>query len=529
MRLQALDHPLPMLLLLFGCAPTVACSSEQPQATHPPEEPAKTERKAEQPVPPWAGDARWYQIAVPAFENGDLDSVRKHLPYLKELGVNTLYLTHVFAGCTDERCEKVDQRHIDDALGVRDSRAAPSSETNDPGSWKFSGSDGVFLGLVKEAHAQEFRIVVDAPFAEALSSRGASEGTEALLLQTTRRWLDPDGDGNPADGIDGWVVRGPEKLSRDFWVRWREHAKKVNPSALLVCDVSGDSTTWLAGDTFDVAVNYAAAEAIRRFLAPGGVPYSVEQFLGDLTAISTRYNPAKSLGAVIPLSWGERGRLFAAMKDGASNLQDGDAEAARNPTTDAYARWRLAVVLHFFYLGAPMAYCGDEGENSANIVPASGRSDPQGASADERCKIADYRGDFASLIKWLNIRRQIDAPIRLGDFRAVMSDEARHVFAFARSLPGNEAVLVVNYGDTKQRVILQVGKPGELVGVLSPALDPLALPKGLEKFSAPQAAGKIRPLRMGGSRQYVDTGGHVRLSVDPMSVRVVLIKDDPTG
>lgn len=245
-------------------------------------------------------------------------------------------------------------------------------------------------------------------------------------------------------------------------------------------------------------MNDEASEAIKRFLKPGNRTYTLKQFVADLTTIARRHPLDTVLAAPTSLSGPETGHLLSALSPPVSAPDKTHPQASFKPSDDTWARWRLATVLQCFYLGAPMIYYGD----------------------------ADYRNDFASLIKWLNIRREIHAPLRRGDFRPVMVDEKRRLFAFARSLPGDEVILVMNYGGSKQEVILQVGRPGQLVGLLSPRLDPPPQ-QPLRKPPSPQGTKPIKPLRMGGSRQYVDTGGHIRLWVKPMSIRVVLVKDKP--
>ena len=82
----------------------------------------------------------------------------------------------------------------------------------------------------------------------------------------------------------------------------------------------------------------------------------------------------------------------------------------------------------------------------------------------------------------------------------------------------------MNYGPTKQKVMLAVGRAGQKIGVLSPILDP----KRQLFFGKPAAKSldRISPRRMGASSQVVNADGLARLWVDPMSIRVVLVYDE---
>ncbi|MCH8900553.1 MAG: hypothetical protein IH942_08720, partial [Acidobacteria bacterium] len=63
-------------------------------------------------------------------------------------------------------------------------------------------------------------------------------------------------------------------------------------------------------------------------------------------------------------------------------------------------------------------------------------------------------------MRFLNIRRGIHTPLRRGTCRPILLDEERKLLALSRSLPGDEIILLMNYGNTKQKVKLTVGRPG---------------------------------------------------------------------
>ena len=127
---------------------------------------------------------------------------------------------------------------------------------------------------------------------------------------------------------------------------------------------------------------------------------------------------------------------------------------------------------------------------------------------------ANFREDFFELTRLLNQQRERYEPLRHGDFKPVLLDEKRRILAFARTMPGHEVVLVMNYGQEKQRVTLPAHWPGQMVGLLSPQIRP--------------AAGRDSTLRIGGSRQQADEWGDVTFWVNPASVRLMLIDDDAT-
>lgn len=553
-----------LVFMLRPCLPE-ARSLAQDEPVNAVTDPAGSTNKAGFAIPDWAHQTRWYQIIVPRFHNGDrlndpsgtlpwpttrpargapttanpgaagdqqyggdLQGLQEKLSYLKDLGIKALYLTSIFHSRQAEQGSAVDLRHIDDALGVKDSLARLAEEKPDPKTWRFSASDRVFLGFLKEAHKEGFRVVVEAAFGEVQPMFGQGAKAEKHLFEITRRWMDPNGDDDPSDGVDGWVLSDPGQRPHTFWKRWRTHAKRINPEALLIGDIRGNAKPWLAGDQFDTAIDRDFASAVERFWGPTSEPYGLKRFFADLSAISRRHAHDIQLAAPVPLSGPDRGRLLSSL---ARRRTDAASEgAAGAPVTDprsAPSRWRFAAMMQCFSPGAPMIYYGDE-VGMYNTLGHSGRApmwwvDPAGSAS----KLAVDQDDFTSLIQWLNRQRDICAPLRTGSFRTVLADEKRSLLAVARTLPGDEVILLINYGDAKHKVMLQAGKPGQLVGVLGPRLSARPRKERSKASTSPKDRRAIQRLGVGGSRRFVDAEGEIRLWLNPMTVRVVLIRDDP--
>ncbi|MCH7631649.1 MAG: hypothetical protein IIB59_00425 [Planctomycetes bacterium] len=485
--------------LLGGCIlPAVGCKRETGEAERAAIEGTGVGDSAVSPAastaevelfPEWAVDARWYYIDVPRFHNGDrssdpartlpwstdwpvgvqadgslpldqaglqalrerryggdVEGVRQRLPYLRELGVNALLLD----------------------------RALPRSSTPD-------ADDAALVELVREAHAQGFHVVLRAAsLRDSDPSRG--KAIEQEFFAEALRWMDPDGDGDPSDGVDGWSL-DPGTLSPQRLQRFRQQITDINPQALLL---------------------------VRR------QPF--------------RYLPVASL--FLPERTSEREKLLAGLGGDAtfraelgtlSELHAAGYSVADDSERDA--QWRLATVFLHFYPGAPVTAYGDEvgmfrGAGAPTNPPMWWNDLP-----DSGTKSPDYRGDFYALVRWLHSMRAEHAPLRRGACRAILLDESKKILAFARSVPGEEVALAINFGDTKQKVMLPVGKPGQLVYVLSPAVDPERAIRFWKRKKCGYDPAEIHRLPVGGSKQFVNREGKIRLWVKPMSVRVVLVFD----
>ena len=231
-------------------------------------------------------------------------------------------------------------------------------------------------------------------------------------------------------------------------------------------------------------------------------------------------------------------------------------------------RFRLATALLHSSPGTPVTHYGDEvgmhsNPNFSGVGPMWWNDLP-----DPTTKSPDYQPDFFALIRWLHSLREKYPALREGEFRRYIADAEKRILAFGRYTAEQEVILVMNFGDTIQKVMLPAGEPGQLVGVLNPKLtlpeprkpgrpapeakngaseppssagskqtDPHAGADAGESFDPTRPAGataeSARPvgaaaprmprLHIGGNRQFVNPEGLIRLWVKPMSFRVVLL------
>lgn len=526
----------------------------------------------------WVADARWYYIVVQRFQNGDkandregtiawspdwpnrqaglplaegdqaptyaqrkewqlrryggdLQGIVQRLSYLKELGVNTLCLSPIFQGATEDHSQQPDLRHIEPSIAVTGSFSATNDEGSDPATWKWTASDRIFLDLLKKAHEAGFRVVIGGLFGAVSGPHASTDQMEGYVFAAVRRWMDPDGDGNPSDGVDGWISSFEDPAQglapaaeKGFWGRLADQIKKTNPNAVLIANGSF-AVGRLSREPYDIAVDFHSAGEIQRFLHPNTRSPRAKVFFDALQALDPSCPAEARLANLNVLSVANGPRLLTYLSElrplvaGAESVSPGPM-----PTDEAIDRWRLATIFQHFYRGAPVTYYGDE-------VGVYGGSSPYDAGPmwwddlpDPQAKPPRFRGDFFALVQWLHTLREKYAPLRRGEFRPVWFDDERKLLAFARSLPGDEVILLMNYGSVKQKVSLPAGKPGQLVAVLSPQLKAPAKEGADASRPTPDAA-KLKWLQVGGSRQFVDPQGTISLWVNPMSVRVVLVND----
>ena len=239
-------------------------------------------------VPEWAEGAVLYQIfpdrfcsgteynekweapvRVPdylTFYGGSIEGICQKLDYLKELGVEIIYLNPIFESPTSHGYDISDFRSVSQRLGGNEA----------------------FARLCREVHIREMKIILDGVFNHCsirhpwvtekpqyfnIDKDGNPEtwwnvktmpklnyeGSEELqdeILQIAQEWL------KPPYCIDGWRLDvaadlgHSEQFNHSFWKRFRRAVKEVNPDALIVAEHYGNPDAWLGGDEWDTVMNY---------------------------------------------------------------------------------------------------------------------------------------------------------------------------------------------------------------------------------------------------------------------------------
>lgn len=302
---------------------------------------------------------------------------------------------------------------------------------------------------------------------------------EEHIWAVTRRWMDPNGDGDPSDGIDGWRLDVVPDMPTPFWQAWRNHVKSINPDAVLHCEVWFDAKDYFEARAFDGQMNYPFAMPLVRWLSgEQGTPS--ERLVASLDR-AFRHAPQHDLVQMNLLMSHDTDRLVsrltnpgleydqgARMSDRSSRYDDG------RPDERVYDLSVLACAIQATYLGAPMIYNGDEfgmyGADDPDCrKPMSWPDLGTFEEADESGR-PDVRDRYRA---WLRLRRdpQIGEVLRYGSVRLVPSGHP-DVLVFDRTLNGRSVRVVANRSDYPIDVdhlrLTSAGVDGSPVPVESP-------------------------------------------------------------
>ena len=478
---------------------------------------------------------------------GDLQGVREQLGYLRELGVTAIYFNPIFQAESLHKYDASDYRHIDDFFGVKDSLKKVKGETEDPKTWQWSETDKVFLDFLNEAHRQGFKVVLDGVFNhvgrdfwafrdvmkhgekskyagwfDIVSYKpfhykawdkddgalprlkhddklGLAEPVRQHLFAVTRRWMDPNGDGDPSDGIDGWRLDVAGDVNVHFWSDWRKLVKSINPNAYIVAELWQESKVWLDGRSFDAVMNYPFAVRSQRFLVNDKKAIKPTQFAKELKEMLDWYPPQVNHVLQNLYDSHDTDRLASMFLnpdleyDQGNRPQDnGPKYHTGRPTADCYKKVPLAATWQMMFLGAPMIYYGDEvgmygADDPSDRKPMLWADLPANDDPDERIE----PGLLDHYKRMIAIRNTYPA-LRLGSFEPVLTDDERGVFAFVRRLNDETVLVVMNNSDKERRVHMASPFPdgGRIVRLDEPSMAEVVQPPKDDAKARPT----IRPL-----------------------------------
>lgn len=314
-------------------------------------------------------DSVWYQapIGPKADLGGSLKGITSRLEYVRDLGVDVIYLTPIFYSHSTHKYDTIDYYTIDPSFGTEED----------------------LKELVRRAHQLGLRVILDGvfnhtspeffAFADLIENREDSPykdwyyvekfpicrvpglhnykcfgyfwgmpkvnlrcpSAAAYFTDVALYWL-------RNAGVDGWRLDVADEISHDFWRGFRKAVKAEFPEALIVGEIWHHAPDFLQGDQWDSVMNYPFYRSILDFAASGTMTASA--FLGNLG-----FQRGNTHSAAYPLLWN-----LAGSHDTARLLY---------LCGENKQRQKLAAALQLLMPGMPMIYYGDE-------VAMTGGKDP---------------------------------------------------------------------------------------------------------------------------------------------------------
>jgi cyclomaltodextrinase / maltogenic alpha-amylase / neopullulanase len=297
-------------------------------------------------------------------------------------------------------------------------------------------------------------------------------GVRDLVFAVTRRWLDPNGDGNPSDGVDGFRLDVAEMVPLGFWREYRRFVRGINPEAYLVGEVWWeqwpdriyDPAPWLQGDVFDAVMNYRWFMPTRDFFLGREPGLTAAAYAASLDTLGNGITAAHQKAMMNLTASHDTPRFNTSLYNPGrykyhNNPREDPGYRIERPDARTRRTQELILVQQFTYVGAPHIWNGDE-------VGMWGADDP-----DERKPMvwSDLRYEDESTHPFGKARRRDrvapdtalsqvyrdlialrKAHLRLfvdGSVRWIEAGADRGLLAYERALGDDRAVVAFNVSD----------------------------------------------------------------------------------
>ena len=520
------------------------------------------DKQSEWAITPWTVD--WYKLQPWEEKNGrgfyynaqlrryggDIQGILDKLDYLKELGINAIYLNPIFESASSHKYGATMYHHIDNNFGpdpAGDIKIWNMEDPANPATWKWTSADKLFLKLIQEVHARNMRIIIDGVFNHVgipfwafqdvhengmqseyadwfviksfdnpvtpkdefdyqgwygtpdlpeirEDEKGLVSGIREHIHDIVKRWMDPDNDGNPSDGIDGWRLDVAEMVNNEFWRDFRKWVREINPEAYLTGEVwwedfpnnkMFDASPWLQGDIFDAVMNYRFGDAMLKAFVDKKMrikPSELDKLLGD---IRQKYREENQY-ALQNIMGSHDNVRFASMLSNPDRWIDHDCNLVYNknfkvnkPSKNDIETQKAIMTFQFTYIGAPYIYYGDEvgmwgADDPDNRKPMiwsdlkyeNETHHPFGLTRqNDTVEVnKDLLKFYQSVIK---LRKEHES-LKRGKYRTVFVDDGKYIFAFERWTKSERIRVVFNTSDSFQNVqpekyLFPVPKKWELI------------------------------------------------------------------
>ena len=217
--------------------------------------------------------------------------------------------------------------------------------------------------------------------------------------------------------IDGWRLDVADELPTAFLEAFAAEMRGWKPDCILLGETWGDAGRLVNGNRLDSTMNYLFRDAAVAWLAKDALPAS---------EFGCRLNRALAL---YPGETNLRMYNLLDSHDTARFLYEAGGDKAR---------LRLAVAMQMTFPGSPAIFYGDE-------IGLSGPNDPG-------CRMAmqwDGEKQDRQLLNWyrqlISLRLASDS-LTDGDYRTVLADDGANVYAFSRTVPGEQTLVILNAG-----------------------------------------------------------------------------------
>ena len=413
------------------------------------------------------------------FFGGNLKGIGKKLGYLKELGIDAVYLNPIFKAYSNHKYDTGDYMQIDEMFGTSEDFSKLCSDAGKlgirfvlDGVFNHTGSDSKYfnkngnydsIGAYQSQMSEYYDWYNFTEWKDKYESWWGmltlpqvdehSESYQDYILKNddsvVKHWLKM--------GASGWRLDVVDELP-DFFVKiLRREVKKQNPDAVIIGEVwedasnkisYGEEREYFLGEELDSVMNYPLRDAL--VMAVLG-KISAEELDARLMSIKENYPKPAFYSLLNMLSSHDMERILTVMS-GAPDRHSVDkkwqAEYKIHDMEIAIKKTKQIVMLQMLLPGVPCIYYGDEAGLSGYGDPFCRNTYPWGEENQDM--LAFYKNAIA-------IRKGSEAYVG-GEFETVYKFDK--CYAFIRYTKDDKRIVVANFNDNSKCVRIDLARYG---------------------------------------------------------------------
>ena len=303
----------------------------------------------------------WYKAPITPMDDlhGNLRGIIEHLDYIKDLGIDVVYLTPIFKSNSCHKYDTIDYYQVDPSFGTTEDLKELVQKSHERGMkvvldavYNHTGREFfAFQDILEKSEKSKY---LDWYFIDELPPKGEwgeipnfkcfgyyggmpklnlkNPEVEKYITDVACYWI------KECD-IDGWRMDVGDEISHFFWKNFRKAIKAVKKDMLIIGEIWHYAGDFLEGDEWDTVMNYPFYLNLIDLLADEKI--NVSQFVQNLGYLKGRLNKK-----CYPLMW---------------NLIDShDTARFLHLCHDNKKKQHLAAAFQLLMPGMPMVYYGDE-------------------------------------------------------------------------------------------------------------------------------------------------------------------------
>ncbi len=425
---------------------------------------------------------------------------------------------------------------------VGDSAIINAEDPVDPETWRWTAADRLFLKIIREVHRRNIRLIMDyswnhtgitfwawedlkknqsksqfrdwyditsfddpatpedefsyegwlgvktLPELKKVNAVGKRKGyafegdlqpeVKVHVFNVTRRWLDPNVDGDPGDGVDGFRLDVASHVPLGFWRDYRKFVRGINPGALLLGeawwtkwpDQLMDPRPFLRGDVFDSVMHYQWYKPARQFFARANGGLKPSGFVAEMNRVYAAYDQPLTQNLMNLVASHDSPRFATSFQ----NKQQykyrmgarGNPELDLGPPNETTMREMRMMLLHqFTFISAPHIWNGDERgmwggddpdcrkpiiwediDHRPQVFGPNGKQ-AKPTAVKPNLELLDY---YRTLIALRKQRRELVG----GELEFILANDNDMILAYRRKLEGRETIIAFNLSGQVKEVRL---------------------------------------------------------------------------